>query len=67
MTAPRRANAGKPWTDADDDALRHLAGTNTPPRLIADQLGRSLVSVQGRATQLRITIPEGGAGAVWRS
>jgi hypothetical protein len=39
--------------------LRRLADTNTPPKVIADQLGRSLVSVQGRATQLKLTIPEG--------
>jgi hypothetical protein len=59
MTAPRRANAGKPWTDADDAALRRLAEMNTPPKLMADQLGRSLVSVLGRATKLGITVPEG--------
>jgi hypothetical protein len=46
MTATRRANAGKPWTDADDAALRRLAEMNTPPKLIAEQLGRSLVSAQ---------------------
>jgi hypothetical protein len=59
MTAPQRANAGKPWADADDAALRRLAEMNTPPKLMADQLGRSLVSVLGRATKLGITVPEG--------
>jgi hypothetical protein len=59
MTAPRRANAGKPWTDADDEALRRLAEMNTPPKLMADQLGRSLVSVLGRATRFGITVSEG--------
>jgi hypothetical protein len=59
---PQRANAGKPWTDADDAALRRLAEMNTPPKLMADQLGRSLVSVLGRATRLGIIVPEGSAG-----
>jgi hypothetical protein len=61
MTATRPvANARKPWTDADDDALRHLAGTNTRAKLIADQLGRSLASVQARANQLGILVSESG-------
>jgi hypothetical protein len=59
MTAPQRANAGKPWTDADDAALRRLAEMNTPPKLMADQLGRSLVSVLGRATKLGVNVPKG--------
>jgi hypothetical protein len=61
MTATRPvANARKPWTDADDDALRHLAETNTPAKMIADQLGRSIISVQVRATQLGILVSESG-------
>jgi hypothetical protein len=52
-------HAGKPWTDADDAVLRRLAEMNTPPKLIADQLGRSLFSVLGRATKLGITVSEG--------
>jgi hypothetical protein len=61
MTATRpAANARKPWTDADDDALRHLAGMNTRAKLIAGQLGRSLVSVQVRANQLGILVSESG-------
>jgi hypothetical protein len=60
MTASRStANARKSWTEADDAALRRLAEMDTPPKLIAEQLGRSLVSVQERATRLRIGIPEG--------
>jgi hypothetical protein len=59
MTAPRRtANVRKPWTGDDDETLRRLAKMNTPPKLIADQLGRSLVSVLGRATKLGISVPE---------
>jgi hypothetical protein len=59
MTAPRRANAGKPWTEGDDELLRRLAGMNVHPKLIADQIGRSLVSVLGRATQLGVSVAEG--------
>jgi hypothetical protein len=61
MTATRpTANARKPWTEAEDATLRHLAEMNTPPKLIAEQLGRSLVSVQARATLLGIFVPESG-------
>lgn len=61
MTAPRPvANARKPWTEADDEALRRRAEMNTPPKLIAEQLGRSLVSVQARATRLGIFVSESG-------
>jgi hypothetical protein len=33
---------------------------NTPLKLIADQLGRSLASVQSRATRLGILVSESG-------
>jgi hypothetical protein len=61
MTAPRSViNARKPWTEADDQAFRCSAEMNTPLKLIADQLGRSLASVQSRATRLGILVSESG-------
>jgi hypothetical protein len=61
MTATRRTtNARKPWTETEDATLRRLAEMNTPPKLIADQLGRSLVSVQARATRLGTFVSESG-------
>jgi hypothetical protein len=61
MTAPRPvANARKPWTEADDEALRRLVEMNTPLKLIAEQLGRSLASLQTRGTRLGILVSESG-------
>jgi hypothetical protein len=66
MTAPR-ANAGKPWTDADDAVLRRLAEMNTPPKLMADRLGRSLVPCWGEPPDLGSLFRRESAGvAGWR-
>jgi hypothetical protein len=60
MTATRSTtNARQPWTDADDKAFRQLVEMNTPLKQIADQLGRSVASLQSRATHLGILFSKG--------
>jgi hypothetical protein len=58
MTGSQRQNARKAWTSADDEVLVRLAGEKVHPKAIAAELGRSMVSVMGRANKLGVSIPE---------
>ena len=54
-----RSNAGKPWTSEELDALRRMASAGATKNEIADQLGRTIVSVTSRAEKLQVSIREG--------
>lgn len=43
-------NSGKPWSAADQRALKDLARGNTPTRVIGLKLGRTPGAVQSQAT-----------------
>ena len=47
------------WTDAEDDLLRHLAGSGSSPREIGERLGRSESAVYKRMKKLRISRRDG--------
>jgi hypothetical protein len=53
--APDRRNARKPWAQEDLILLQRLVEDGVAPRLIADQLGRSITSVTIQAQKLRIS------------
>lgn len=45
-----------PWTKADDTELRKLAAANTPTRLIAMNLERTVEATRNRAAELGISL-----------
>lgn len=48
--AKKPTNSGKQWTDADVKKLETLADGNTPTRMIAHKLGRSVPAVYSKAS-----------------
>lgn len=52
----RPPNSGKPWTPAQDRALRSEAKGNTPTRVIGLHLGRSEDAVRSRASDLGVSL-----------
>jgi len=50
------ANHNKPWTSADDAALRREAAGNTPTRVIGLHLQRTEESVRSRAAELGVSL-----------
>ena len=49
-------NSGKEWSDADLKKLEQLAKGNTPTRLIAYKLGRSVDAVYSKASEEEISL-----------
>jgi hypothetical protein len=56
MTAPRLRTSTHPWTSAQEDELRLLARSNTPPAEIAARLSRTPEQVFERAHELGLTL-----------
>lgn len=54
--AKKPTNAGKHWTTAEVNKLEQLAGGNTPTRLIAHKLGRSVAAVYNKASEENIDL-----------
>lgn len=49
-------NHGKPWTGADVQQLKHLAGANTPTRVVGLKIGRTPDAVQQKASSEHISL-----------
>lgn len=49
-------NAGKQWTSAEEKQLKVLAKENTPTRVIGLKLGRPVGGVQGKASELGVSL-----------
>ena len=49
--AKKPLNQGKPWINEDVSGLDTLAQQNTPPRLIAMKMGRTLEAIYRKAKQ----------------
>jgi hypothetical protein len=49
-------NTGKPWTPANEQALRDLARQNTPTRVAGLKLGRTPGAVQSKASELGVSL-----------
>jgi DNA-binding NarL/FixJ family response regulator len=58
MTLSSRSNAEKPWTSEELDVLRRMAAAGATKNEVADQLGRTIVSVSARAEKLQVSIRE---------
>lgn len=56
MSAKKPVNAGKEWTGSDVAKLRQLASGNTPTRLMALKLGRTVGAVYGKAEELDLSL-----------
>jgi len=54
--ARKPPNQGKPWTSRDVSALDTLAKANTPTRLIAFTMGRTLEAIYRKAKQKGISL-----------
>jgi hypothetical protein len=49
-------NSGKPWSPADQRALRDLARQNTPTRVIGLKLGRTPDAIQTQASRQGVSL-----------
>lgn len=49
-------NHQKPWSSADDKALRQLAKENTPTRVMGLKLGRTPGAVQSHASEIGVSL-----------
>ena len=58
--AKKPLNQGKPWTSQDVSELDTLAKQNTPTRLIAFKMGRTLEAVYRKAKQKGISLKSTG-------
>jgi hypothetical protein len=58
--AKKPSNKGKPWTSDDVNELDTLAKQNTPTRLIALTMGRTLEAVYRKAKQKGISLKSTG-------
>lgn len=56
MTASRLRTSTHPWTPAQEEELRLLARSNTPPTAIAARLSRTPEQVFERAHELGLTL-----------
>ena len=63
MTAPRLRTSTHPWTPAQEEELRLLARTNTPPGEIAARLSRTPEQVFERAHELGLTLKRGASAS----
>jgi hypothetical protein len=63
--AKKPSNQGKPWTSKDVSELDTLAKQNTPPRLIALTMGRTLEAIYRKAKQKRHFAQIDESNAVW--
>ena len=54
--AKKPLNQGKPWTNEDVSELDTLAQQNTPTRLIAIKMGRTLEAIYRKAKQKGISL-----------
>ena len=54
--SPYYRNALKPWSFSMTKELLELANENTPRKVIADKLGRSINSVQSKANAMGISL-----------
>jgi len=59
MKNPKRPNIQQPWTAAELDRIRELAGEGKPVREIARLLGRTAPAVQNKAIREGIAIARG--------
>jgi len=50
-------NAGKPWSAADDDALRQLFGEGKPVEDLALRFGRTSNGIRQRLERLGLLVP----------
>jgi predicted alpha/beta hydrolase len=53
---PRTRNNYNRWTASDVRALRQLARQNTPMRVIGQKLGRTAISIRGKAQREGISL-----------
>ena len=49
------ANSGKPWSPADQQALKKLIGQNTPTRVMGMKLKRTPEAVQSKANEIGLS------------
>jgi hypothetical protein len=54
--AKKPSNQSKPWTSKDMSELDTLAKQNTPPRMIALAMGRTLDAIYRKAKQKGISL-----------
>ncbi len=54
--AKKPPNSGKQWTDTDVNKLEKLADGNTPTRIIALKMGRSVDSIYSKASDENIDL-----------
>ncbi len=54
--AKQPPNDGKPWTDSHLRQMKHLVKGNTPTRLIARELGRTVDSIYAKAAKEGISL-----------
>lgn len=64
MPFSNRRNARQPWTPDDTETLRRLVAAGASPKLIADRLGRSVMSVSSQAEKLGVGIGKSRAARV---
>jgi hypothetical protein len=59
---------GQPWTPADDERLRKLAGEGRNAQTIAERLKRTVGAVRGRAKHLGVMLSQSSAriSSRWR-
>jgi hypothetical protein len=58
--AKKPLNQGKPWTSEDVSELETLARQNTPTRVIAFKMGRTLEAIYRKAKQKGISLKSTG-------
>ena len=56
MATKKPVNAGKYWTEDDIARLRQLAIENTPTRVVALKLDRTVSSVRGKAKGIGLSL-----------
>jgi len=49
-------NHGKSWTPQQETNLRQLAAHNTPTRVIGLKLGRTESAIQGKASEINVSL-----------
>lgn len=49
-------HAGEPWTPEQEKELRELTKSNTPTRLIAHKLGRSVDAIYSKASDMDLSL-----------
>lgn len=54
--AKKPPNHQKPWSSADDQALRRLVKENTPTRVMGLKLGRTEGAVESHASEIGVSL-----------